>query len=347
MPNEEYRLLIDIAQNSGRESYITDERFEVLWSNGKEPLAAVLLGLKTPLKGRDIRRETVLACKDGRALKITPVTEEGRVVCFFFELYGSSELLVLLGATSVFAGFTKAAEEARYSMLDYARELAVSANAVNASRYGKLCSSSVNFMTILRILGGGGSEGAQDITSELRQIACWFSAASARSGALTFEADIDEGLTAYIEKTAFECAVVNLLMNGFLHSEPPEDSLPCIKLTAYAEAGRAVVLIDDNGTKADPAYVDGFRQVYVEPVDTTRGEGLGVSLAEVFCKRFGGKLSFAASPLGGLRASISLPLCDPRTGLTFFAPSPSDKGLALLRDIMRKGFPDEIAADIF
>ena len=347
MPNEEYRLLKDIAQNSGRDSYITDERFEVLWSNGREPLTAVLLGLKTPLKGRDIRRETVLACKDGRALKITPVVEEGRIYYFLFELYGSSELLVMLGATSVFAGFTRAAEEARYSMLDYARELSVSANAVNISRYGKLCSASVNFMSILRILGGIGSESAQDITALLRQIACWFTAASVRSGALTFEADIDESLTAVIEKTAFECAVVNLLMNGFLHCEPPEGKLPYVKLTAFAEAGRTVIHIDDNGCKADPAYVDGFREVYIKPVDTSRGEGLGVSLAEVFCKRFGGKLSFGSSPLGGLRAVISLPMSDPHAGLTFFAPSPADRSIPYIRDIMRKGFPDVPAGDIF
>ena len=344
---EEYQILISAAEASGRESYITDKDFEVVWTNADEPLAKVLLGLRTPLPDRDLRRETVLSCTDGRALKITPIRgEEGLRYCFF-ELYGSSELLMMLGKTSVFSGFIKAAENMRYSMLDYAGELSVSADAVNRSRYGRLCSSSVNFMSILRILGGSGIEGAQDMTARLRQTACWFAAVSARTEKFLFEADIDEELYAVTEKSALECAVTNLLMNGFLHAVPPEGKQLKLTVAAYADSGKVVIDVDDNGCKADPAYVDGFRNVYLTPCGDSGGEGLGVSLAEVFCRRFGGELRFMTSPLGGLRARISLPACDPRRTAVFFAPSSSESDFSQVHDIMLKGFTEADIEDIF
>lgn len=345
--SKEYHLLKNIAENSGRESYITDDRFEVIWTNAEEPLAQVLLKLTFPIRDKDITREVVLGCNDGRALKITPIRLDGRLHYCFFELYGSSELLMMLGKTSVFKGFIKAAENVRYSMLDYASELSVAADAVNRSKYGQLCSSSVNFMSILRILGGSGIDGAQDITTRLRQISCWFAAVSARSGKFIFEPDIDEELFAVTEKTALECAVVNLLMNAWLHAEPPEGKQLHLKITAYADSGKVVIDIDDNGCKADPEYVDGFRNVYLKPTGEHGGEGLGVSLAEVFCRRFDGKLSFMKSPMGGLRARIAIPACDPRKSTVFFAPSSAGRGVSYVRDIMSKGFTCDELEDIF
>ena len=342
---DDYSILRDIARKSGRESYITYGNFDPVWTNSETPLPDVLNKLKKPLSGQKITCESAFPCADGRALKITPVIgENGEVRFYFMELYGSNDLLLVMGATDSFKNFSKAVDNVRSTMLDYARKLSYTAktsNMINRSRYGRLCASSVNFMSLLRILGGGGYEALEPVSEKLHTIAWWFAVVAARSEALIFESDVDENLYAVTERKGFECAVVNLLINAYLHSATPEGQKTRVRLTAYEEGGDVVIVVDDNGCKADPEYVSTFKEVYLKP-PTPTGEGLGVALASVYCKRFGGDLRFSVSPLmGGLRAEMHLPFCDPNRTLHLFADYDEGRGYSAVRDTMRKGFADE------
>jgi hypothetical protein len=340
---EEYSVLRDIARNSGRESYITDGNFETLWTNARTTLEDVIKDLQKPMLNTKITRETAFPCADGRALKITPVIEEKKVRFYFMELYGSNDLLQVMGATDAFKNFSLAAENVRKTMHDYARKLSYTVNTsnmINRSRYGRLCASSVNFMSLLRTLGRGGDEAHERVSDRLHNIAWWFAGVAGRSGALIFEDEIDNELYAVTERNGFECAVVNLLINAYLHSATPEGKKTYVKLSAYAKKGDLVVAVDDNGCKADPEYVSSFKEVYLKP-PTPTGEGLGVALAQVYCERFGGELLFSVSPLGGLRAEMHIPLGDPDRTLYFFADADEGRGYSAVRDTMRKGFTDQ------
>ena len=331
-------MLVLIAENSGRQSYITDREFELLWTNSDVPLAKVAASMKVSFFGKAVRKESVFPCRDGRALKITPIMQDGSVLYYFFELYGSNELLGMLAATSVFGKFSSAADRIHSMMIGYAASLSMSADTVNDSAYGKLCSSSVNFMSLLKILGDSEPLVIENFTDRLRQIAGWFSKAAARTGAFDFEYEIDEELRAPAGRNSLEYAVVNALINAAMHAVPPEGERLKVRLTACLDHRMVCVIVEDNGTKADLDLVNSCREAFSDPQKTENGEGLGIALAENFCKHSGGELIFESSPLGGLRAEMRLPACSEKDTLMLYAPSvvcPDMQGIA---DIFLKYF---------
>ena len=342
----DWELLKLIGENSGRKSYITDREFDLLWSNSDVPLAKVVASLKISVFGRAIRKESIFPCGDGRALKVTPVIRSGEVLYYLFEIYGTNELIAMLSATSVFRKFSAAADKVHSMMIGYAASLSVSAGAVNDSAYGKLCSSAVNLMSLMKILGDSEPLVIEDFSARLRQIAGWFAKAAARTGGIGFEYDIDNELLALAGRNALEYAAVNLLVNAAMHSVPPEGGQVEVRMTAYLDHGKVCILTDDNGTKADPERVSSFREIFTEETVPENGEGLGIALAESFCKRSGGELILGRSPLGGLRAEMRLPACSEREKFALYAPSvvcPDMQGIA---DIFLKCFDKSALREI-
>ncbi len=84
-----------------------------------------------------------------------------------------------------------------------------------------------------------------------------------------------------------------------------------VRITVTAEAGSAVVVIEDNGPGIPPnQYEDAFRPF--SRLDASRnqnvsGVGLGLTIARDAARAHGGDLTLGKSGLGGLRAVIRLP----------------------------------------
>ena len=338
MLTDDCEILKLIGENSGRQSYITDKEFTVLWSNNDIPLAKMISDLRVSVFGRAIRKESFFPCNDGRALKVTPIIRGGNVSIYFFELYGTNELLSMLAATSVFKKFSASADRVRSMMVGYASSLSVSAGAVNESAYGKLCASAVNLISLMKILGDREPLVIEDISERLQQIAGWFDKAAARTGGISFESDIDNELLSLAARNALEYAAVNLLVNAAMYTVPPEGSMIEIRLTAYLDHGKVCILIDDNGTAADPEGLNGFRQIFSANSSSESGEGLGIALAHSFCVHSGGELILGRSPLGGLRAEMRLPACSRREKFALYAPSAVCPDMQGIADIFLKHF---------
>ncbi len=125
-----------------------------------------------------------------------------------------------------------------------------------------------------------------------------------RSGAAV-ELDADPELVAVVRPNAVKRALANLVMNAAAHAARLEVR------AATAGAGRVEIVVDDDGPGIPPErYEDAFRPF--QRLDEARnqnakGVGLGLAIARDVARGHGGDVVLAASPLGGLRATVTLP----------------------------------------
>ncbi len=126
---------------------------------------------------------------------------------------------------------------------------------------------------------------------------------AARQG-VDLRLDLEEGLTVQAREGALKRALVNLVQNAAAHGQD-------VALSARRQGPRIEVIIDDDGPGIDPDLrEDAFRPF--NRLDESRnanrtGVGLGLAIARDTVRAHGGELRLEDSPLGGLRARISLP----------------------------------------
>jgi two-component system osmolarity sensor histidine kinase EnvZ len=112
------------------------------------------------------------------------------------------------------------------------------------------------------------------------------------------------GLTAPARESALKRALANLVSNAAAHAQT-------VRLSARRNGARIEILIDDDG----PGIPGDQREEAFKPfsrLDESRnanrkGVGLGLAIARDTLRAHGGELRLEDSPLGGLRARVSLP----------------------------------------
>ncbi len=126
----------------------------------------------------------------------------------------------------------------------------------------------------------------------------------ARTGVgVTVEAAAD--LMAQVRPGALRRALTNLVTNAADHAGK-------VEILAHATtAGGLEIHVDDDGPGIAPdRYDDAFTPFSrLEPArgPNTKGVGLGLAIARDVARSHGGDVTLAASPLGGLRATVTLP----------------------------------------
>ena len=127
----------------------------------------------------------------------------------------------------------------------------------------------------------------------------------ARGAGAEVELDADPELEAVVRPNAVKRALANLVMNAAAHGS---------RLTVRAVAaagGRVEITVDDDGPGIPPErYEDAFRPF--QRLDEARnqnakGVGLGLAIARDVARGHGGDVVLDRSPLGGLRATVTLP----------------------------------------
>ncbi|MEQ8403929.1 MAG: ATP-binding protein [Oceanicaulis sp.] len=127
---------------------------------------------------------------------------------------------------------------------------------------------------------------------------------AAREG-VDLQLDLEDGLTVHGRENALKRAFANLVQNAAAHAET-------VTLAARRNGQRADICIDDDGPGIAPeAREEAFRPF--NRLDESRnanrtGVGLGLAIARDTVRAHGGELRLEDSPLGGLRARVSLPV---------------------------------------
>lgn len=154
-----------------------------------------------------------------------------------------------------------------------------------------------------------GEEGEQAVQADLAAIAREAVAAAAARTALDFSAVAPVPMR--IRPLALKRAISNLANNAADHGKQ-------VRVVVAAAAGEAVITVEDDGPGIPPEnYEDAFRPF--NRLDAARnqnvsGVGLGLTIARDTARAHGGDITLGKSELGGLRATIRLPLAERPAG---------------------------------
>ena len=128
----------------------------------------------------------------------------------------------------------------------------------------------------------------------------------ARRAGAEVELDADPALSAVVRPNAVKRALVNLVMNAAAHGSH------LLVRAAAGPTGRVEITVDDDGPGIPPdRYEDAFRPF--QRLDdearnqNAKGVGLGLAIARDVARGHGGDVVLDQSPLGGLRATVTLP----------------------------------------
>ena len=124
--------------------------------------------------------------------------------------------------------------------------------------------------------------------------------AGARRSGARVELSVPAGMTLNLRADAMRRAITNLVDNARRHAGR-------VWIAATMRDDRAVqVTVDDNG----PGILEDRRESVFRPFESEQagGTGLGLTIARDIVRAHGGEIVLEASPMGGLRARIRLPI---------------------------------------
>jgi len=125
---------------------------------------------------------------------------------------------------------------------------------------------------------------------------------------LRVDLDLQPGVRVLADESRLSQVVANLLQNTLRYSEPPAR----LSLRLRESAGRATLTWDDSSPGVDeadlPRLTDRLFRVDGSRARAHGGSGLGLAIVKAIVEAHGGALSASASPLGGLRWEIVLPV---------------------------------------
>jgi signal transduction histidine kinase len=79
---------------------------------------------------------------------------------------------------------------------------------------------------------------------------------------------------------------------------------------SYPQNGKIEIVIDDDGDGLTKSEINSALKRGVRLDETSHGSGLGLSIADELARAYGGFLLLEASPLGGLRVNLQLPIIE-------------------------------------
>jgi signal transduction histidine kinase len=124
--------------------------------------------------------------------------------------------------------------------------------------------------------------------------------------AIAFDVRVSEAIEVLAAREDLDEILGNLLDNASKWARTS------CRVEAHAEAGRVVIVIDDDGPGIPVEVRDRVPARGVRADEAAAGSGLGLSIASDLAQAYGGRTSLSDSPLGGLRVVIDLQA--PRTG---------------------------------
>jgi signal transduction histidine kinase len=83
-----------------------------------------------------------------------------------------------------------------------------------------------------------------------------------------------------------------------------------VVITSSLHDSRVVVTVDDDGPGIEPSMREAVLQRGVRADEAAPGSGLGLAIVRDLAQLYGGSISLAEAPRGGLRARLELPAAD-------------------------------------
>ncbi|MDP4822886.1 MAG: ATP-binding protein [Aestuariivirgaceae bacterium] len=152
------------------------------------------------------------------------------------------------------------------------------------------------------VKGDGGERGEMTDVSQLLESAADM---SERGGTSSIERRVQPAMTVPVKPDALRRCVGNLLANAARFAKS-------VKLAGRLEPNQLVITVDDDGPGIPAAMREDVFKPFVRLDDARNldetGTGLGLAIAQDIAHAHGGQIVLEDSPLGGLRAVVTIPV---------------------------------------
>ena len=118
---------------------------------------------------------------------------------------------------------------------------------------------------------------------------------------LTIALTVPEGQAVRVEQADLEEMLGNLLDNACKWAASR------VTLSTEPSGSSLVITVDDDGMGVEEALLETVLQRGVRADETAPGSGFGLAIVRDLAEVYGGKIALSRSPLGGLRAMLTLP----------------------------------------
>ena len=118
---------------------------------------------------------------------------------------------------------------------------------------------------------------------------------------LTIDVDVDPALAVRCERADFEEMLGNLLDNACKWARRR------VRVTAAARGTGVAIAVEDDGPGVEPSLRERVLQRGVRADEAAPGSGFGLAIVRELAELYGGGVSLAAAPAGGLAALLTLP----------------------------------------
>jgi two-component system, OmpR family, osmolarity sensor histidine kinase EnvZ len=150
-----------------------------------------------------------------------------------------------------------------------------------------------------------GQWGEEPVSLDLAEVVHEIVADAARAGRLVNAEDLDINLPAMGRPIALKRCISNLVENALSFAQT-------VQISSSSTADQIILIVDDDGPGIAPEdYEEALKPFSrLDPARNLnrKGVGLGLALANDAARSHGGSLTLERSALGGLRASIRLPI---------------------------------------
>ena len=119
---------------------------------------------------------------------------------------------------------------------------------------------------------------------------------------LTFSAEVAPGHVVRVERQDLDEILGNLLDNACKWARSR------VAISSHAADRRVEITVDDDGPGLAPALREVVLQRGVRGDEAAPGSGFGLAIVRDLVELYGGTIRLDASPLGGLRATVHLPV---------------------------------------
>lgn len=301
-----------LYENSDEKVIFTDRNLVVLWRNNDE-LPEVLLSdnirvsRNTPLT-LPIERTAVCRYSDGivgYTMKIRPMSEAGTAVGYIIECLDEYDVDKLAMQSMLKERIRKdlasvRAEAGRMMhLLNQHKKAWLEKDGKEYSDFdiqsrGRILgimSSVSNYEEISIYLGDNIPEENKFMSAVLGDFAERVRSRADKAGFI-FDCDVRAMVHAPMNRERFEAAVANLVVNAYMYNSKSEKK--CL-IEFYKEGGKVILSVTDNG---DGIPADKLARLQ-KPLDyfsyDDMQESLGLTVAMLYCHRFGGRLKIESS----------------------------------------------------
>jgi signal transduction histidine kinase len=119
---------------------------------------------------------------------------------------------------------------------------------------------------------------------------------------LAIQLAVPEGQAVRVEQADLEEMLGNLLDNACKWAASR------VSLSTEASSPSLVITVDDDGMGVEDALLESVLQRGVRADETAPGSGFGLAIVRDLAEVYGGEIALSRSPLGGLRARLTLPM---------------------------------------